>query len=185
MNIDFIYTQTTNKGLTRVNDALLIKDQSIPLLPPDFKYKNFVDNISTNLPHSDFYIQSFLHVVTESVYHYPSTFISEKTWKPISSKRPFIIIGPVGSLQNLHNLGFKTFNNFWDESYDTISDPIVRMTEVVKIIENICDKTIDELQNICISMTDILQYNSDLFLSEFKEKQIEKLINEIILNLYR
>jgi len=185
MNIDFIYAHTTDSGITRINEALLVKDPCIPLLPLDFKYKNFVDNTHLNLPDSNFFIQSFLHVVTETVYHYPSTFISEKTWKPISSKRPFVIVGPIGSLKNLQNLGFKTFGDFWDESYDTIADPVLRMTEIVKIIENICDKTINELQNICISMGDILQYNSDLFFNEFKEKQIEKLKNEIVLNLNR
>lgn len=185
MNIDFIYAHTTDNGITRINENLFIKDPSIPLLPVDFKYKNFVDNIPTKLPASDFYVQSFLHVVTETVYHYPSTLISEKTWKPISSKRPFVIVGPTKSLKNLQNLGFKTFGDFWDESYDTIADPVLRMTEIVKIIEKICNKTINELQNICISMADILQYNSDLFLNEFKEKQIEKLKNEIVLNLNR
>ena len=42
---------------------------------------------------------------------------TEKILKPIQQYHPFILLGMYG-LQNLRNLGFKTFDSVWDESYD-------------------------------------------------------------------
>jgi len=48
------------------------------------------------------------------------TEISEKSFKPMAYRHPFIIFGSVDTLKYLQREGFETFDNLWDESYDSI-----------------------------------------------------------------
>ena len=47
-------------------------------------------------------------------------FVTEKTFKPIQYQHPFMVYGHSGTLKFLHNLGFETFENLFDESYDSV-----------------------------------------------------------------
>ncbi len=76
---------------------------------------------------SAIYEKCLINVITETFYEQVwnktgNIFFSEKTWKPIVCKQAFIMIGPKYSLQYLKELGFRTFDFLWDESYDTAED---------------------------------------------------------------
>jgi len=58
-------------------------------------------------------------------YQGPWPFVTEKTFKPIQYQHPFMIYGQSNTLEFLHNLGFETFENLFDESYDTINTEYV------------------------------------------------------------
>lgn len=58
-------------------------------------------------------------------------FITEKTYKPIMYRHPFLIQGQPGILKHLRTLGFETFENLFDESYDTIDDNDLRLDKIV------------------------------------------------------
>lgn len=70
----------------------------------------------------DVCLNSFISVISEAHFAESSNtlFISEKTFKIIASRHPFIILGNKGTLQKLRDLGYKTFDGFIDESYDTL-----------------------------------------------------------------
>jgi len=117
---------------------------------------------------NNFYIQyntteisakSFLTVVTETRYNSPMQNFSEKVIKPIYAKRPFLLLAPAGTLNLLKELGFKTFNNWWDESYDTITDPVKRLESVYQLSIKILSKDYNQLKKILIQMEDILEHN--------------------------
>ena len=181
--IDLLYTLTD----TRINEKWLIKNDQLREIvnsyPANLKFKNFIDRYSTNQMDNDLYQQCFLHVVTETVYVYPTSFFSEKTAKPLLNKRPFVIIGPVGSLKTLKSLGFNTFSNFWSEDYDTIIDPESRMLAVLDIIEWVSDQSIHDLRLLCIRMQDVLNYNFTYYINEFKNKELTKFEEACIKNL--
>jgi hypothetical protein len=61
-------------------------------------------------------------IVAESVglSRQPNIFISEKTWKPIYAKRLFVLFAKSGSLASLKSMGFQTFGDIIDESYDDV-----------------------------------------------------------------
>lgn len=46
--------------------------------------------------------------------------VSEKTFKPIAFHHPFVVAGQPASLEFLHQRGFETFENLFDQSYDTV-----------------------------------------------------------------
>ena len=47
-------------------------------------------------------------------------FITEKTYKPIAHQHPFMVLGMKGILSHLRSIGFETFDNIFNESYDNL-----------------------------------------------------------------
>jgi len=81
------------------------------------------------------------------------------------SNRPFIIIGAYGSLRTLKEKGFKTFDNFIDESYDNIKDPNQRMKQLFNTVKKINEKTLDELVTHVKDSTEKFFHNSKLMMN--------------------
>lgn len=86
----------------------------------------------------DIYDNYLINLVTETFHinhwnYHSEMFITEKTIKPILSNQIFIIIGPQGILKKLKEFGYRTFGDFFDESYDQLSDK----TRAFKAIETL------------------------------------------------
>jgi hypothetical protein len=118
------------------------------------------DNPVVDKSVSKFY-DSYLHIVAETYQDYSSerAFFSEKIFKPIMFMQPFVLIGEAYALQNLKTLGYKTFDKFIDESYDTIVNDEERLYQSVKSAREFFNKTPEELDNILIEMLPILTHN--------------------------
>ena len=63
-------------------------------------------------------------------------FPTEKTVRPIVGLKPFVIYGPIDHLKNLKKLGFKTYDDFWDESYDQYQG-VERWKKIQQVIDQI------------------------------------------------
>ena len=157
-NLKFIYTD----NFTRIRDQWIIRDHNIIKMlasTPTESYKNFEDSYGR---YNDYAIslsqQAFLYVISETVFDYPSVSVSEKTFKPIVAKRPFILASSPGSLAVLKDHGFKTFEQWWDESYDCIADPTERMKAIVQVINSIETISISELELMYREMQVIIDY---------------------------
>jgi hypothetical protein len=68
------------------------------------------------------YNETAYSVVTETNFMNSYTFYTEKIVKPILAERLFVAFGGQHYLRNLHNLGFRTFGDIIDESYDEEPD---------------------------------------------------------------
>lgn len=114
----------------------------------------------------------FLTVVseTESNNAVP-TFVSEKIWKPIIGMRPFIINGQSKSYKWLRDRGFKTFNQFWQHLHVETADDTPHTC--AKVIEYICDKSTQELEEIYKHILPDLAHNRNRFY-EFSIEQKNK-----------
>ena len=110
---------------------------------------------------ADKFYNSYLHIVAETYQNYSSerSFFSEKIFKPIMYMQPFVIIGEAFALQNLKTLGYKTFDKFIDESYDSIVDDEERMYAAVKSSREFFNKSAEELDTIFVNMLPILIHN--------------------------
>jgi hypothetical protein len=62
-------------------------------------------------------------------------FLTEKIYKPLAFYHPFMVIGAPRILTELEELGFQTFENLFDQSYDTVPD----IDDKLKIIRNNID----------------------------------------------
>lgn len=105
------------------------------------------------------YKKTFLSLVSESNVGSNTIYFSEKTFKPIVTKHPFILLSSPGSLKKLKDLGYKTFDKWWDESYDDAEDYIDRVDMVLKILKELNKKSLSELEVIKKEMKNILDYN--------------------------
>lgn len=73
---------------------------------------------------------SMIYLNTETHYKNENLFISEKTYKPISIGMPFMSLGNPGTLEYLRLIGFETFSEWIDESYD-LDYPLDKRVEIV------------------------------------------------------
>jgi len=106
-----------------------------------------------------YYQNSLISIVTETNYYDSAISLTEKSFKPMKEKHPFITVGVNGALREIRNLGFKTFNDFWDESYDDILDPVDRMKKLNEIIANISSWTAERKIDFRKAVKPILDYN--------------------------
>lgn len=110
--------------------------------------------------------ESFCYVVTETCFWDRKHHLTEKIFKPIVSKMPFILIGPANNLAYLREYGFETFGNWWDESYDSIVDPVARLAAATQVLSNLCSKDLGELEAMLKDINDVLDYNYNRFYSQ-------------------
>lgn len=107
----------------------------------------------------DFYIESFVDIVNESRYAQPTANVSEKVYQSMQFLTPFILVAPPNSLEYLRSLGFKTFSDWWDESYDEERDHWKRLCMIVDLIDEIDSWPYDKINGIYNEMFDVLQFN--------------------------
>jgi hypothetical protein len=141
-------------------------DKEIVLNLP-LKYDDGIDaetqNPAQDDSHEKFY-NSYLCVVTETFFFEQNNlFLSEKIFKPISFFQPFVIIGRPGTLKLLKDLGYKTFSDYWDESYDDELHDAKRLHKAAKIIKSIIKKSNNELTEMLVNMESIFLHNFNVF----------------------
>ena len=109
---------------------------------------------------------NYIYVVTESVFNYSRPYdsfdgmtrdTSEKTWKPIALKMPFIMLHQPYALKRLRDIGYKTFHTIWDESYDEIVDCNKRMTAIVDLVKSLSSR--EDFVDMIESCDDIVEHN--------------------------
>jgi hypothetical protein len=113
-------------------------------------------------------VDAFWHIVTETVFYYNKLHLTEKIFKPIVSKQPFMLLAAPGNLAYLKSYGFKTFDSVIDESYDSVQDPDLRIEAVVKQLHWYCNLTPSEKTDIIRQLEPIILHNFDHFYGEFR-----------------
>jgi hypothetical protein len=98
--------------------------------------ENSPDNRNFQLPRSLINLgKKYLFEITFETMTLGTTFTpSEKTVRTIVAKKPFVVYAPRNFLANLRNLGFQTFGDLWDESYDILEGP-PRYRALMKIVQ--------------------------------------------------
>jgi hypothetical protein len=128
----------------------------------------------------DAHNRSFVNIVTESSYEDNFIFLTEKTFKPIYCAQPFILIGNPHSLKKLRELGFKTFSQWWDESYDEELNFTKRYKKIVKLMEDISSWSLDECLDITQQMEEVFIHNFNILISKTEQNEVKKLLRELI-----
>lgn len=113
--------------------------------------------------------QSLLQVVTETLFFGNKLHLTEKTFKPIVMQQPFIIVSCQGSLEYLRSYGFRTFDDFWDESYDCLDDHS-RISAISQLLQDIDQLSKKEKTHLQKHLADAVEYNFRWFYSrEFED----------------
>ena len=114
---------------------------------------------------ASYYTSIFVDVVAETFVLGNSFFPTEKTFRPILLKKPFIVMGAANHLTNLRAAGFKTFRDYWDEGYDAVS-PKDRYVKILQLIDFIGSKSVHELAAMYADMHTVLEHNYQLILEK-------------------
>jgi hypothetical protein len=108
---------------------------------------------------ADHYKRTLVSIVTETNFSANECTLTEKSFKPFLHKHPFIILGVPGALKGLRELGFQTFGEFWDESYDEIQDPGMRLCHIANILEEIGNWDDAKIRDFRARVKPILDHN--------------------------
>ena len=120
---------------------------------------------------------AFWHIVTETVFYYDKLHLTEKIFKPIVSKQPFMLLAAPGNLAYLKSYGFKTFDSVIDESYDLIQDDNERIDAVVAQMKWYCNLSQEEKSRVIERLAPIVEYNFQHFYGKFKEIITDELLD--------
>ena len=146
------------------------KDQS---LPGDIDKSNLGWQRYVN---SSWYSDTYFSLVVETLVD-GQKFITEKSFKPMAFRHPYIIIGQPGILSQLKNLGFETYDNLFDESYDTILNFNSRADAVIKTIKDFIKQPYDSITLEKIEHNYSLFYDKELVITKIQEEIIQPLID--------
>lgn len=117
-----------------------------------------------------------IQIVPETLYETSKTHLTEKIFKPIVMRQPFIVVGCPGSLAYLKSYGFLTFEPLWNEIYDDIIDPVSRMDAIFNVIHFISNLSDDDFEYMMIKTEAIVAHNHEHFFSEeFEELMMREL----------
>lgn len=125
----------------------------------------------------DLWQQHFLNIVSETVlFPWDTTFVTEKTWKPIVGLRPFIINGQTKIYQWLRDRGFRTFNHHWPHVPIESATEINLHAMIVDVAQFIANKCPQQLTVMYNEMLPDLLHNRQRFF-EFAREQKHKIEN--------
>lgn len=120
---------------------------------------------------------ALFHIVTETIYFDPKLHLTEKIFKPIVAKRPFILVAAPGNLAYLKSYGFRTFDYWIDESYDLETDHYIRIEKITAEIARLCAMDPAELKQMHQEMQTVLEYNFNHFYGKFKNIIVDELVD--------
>lgn len=106
---------------------------------------------------------SLLYLVTETVAGGRRLHLTEKTFKPIAMGMPFVIVSTAGSLEYLRSYGFRTFHDFWDESYDLELDDDVRIEKIAQVLHDLNSLNQYQRQDLLQQARPVIEHNWNHF----------------------
>ena len=114
------------------------------------------------------YNETYFSVVTETFFFIKERpddygrFLSEKTFKPVAMRHPFIVMSTPHFLVKFKELGYKSFSPWINEDYDKEHDDATRMMMIVQEIKRLSNLSPGELEDFLVAMRDICEHNYQL-----------------------
>jgi hypothetical protein len=105
-----------------------------------------------SVDYRDPHIQSALHC-------FPCTFFTEKTWKAVRAKHPFLLLTTPYALRGLRELGYQTFHPYINESYDDIEDDQTRLEAVMNEVERLANMDDNQTRVFLENIHPIVKHN--------------------------
>ena len=123
---------------------------------------------------------SFWHLVPETIFYHDKLHLTEKIFKPIVVKRPFILIGAKDNLKYLKSYGFETFDKWIDESYDSCDDPDKRIEMAVGELAKLSKLSDQQLRKMFFEIREVTEYNFNHFYGNFKKIIVNEMFDNFL-----
>ena len=187
MNLYDNFIEILNNELDTIPIKNISKD-SIPKLEKGYNlmiekkkvvldYEDFETVHGFGMETKELYENTYFSIVAETEFSEYQKSITEKILKPIMHCHPFIVLGSPDSLSTLKKFGFKTFDKWWDESYDKEIDDWSRLIKTYDLINMLVKKSNEEWNYMISDMKDTLEYNKKLLTTFTSEWILEKIKN--------
>jgi len=170
-------------GLVSLNKVTNPKkiDTGIPpaffdMLPMIFDDTNLDQNQANSYMSKDF-LNTYISVITETLYNY-DLFPSEKIYKTIIMGHPFLVLSSKGFLKMLKDMGYKTFDKWFDESYDNEDSLLLRIEKISREVQKFIQLTHKERGEQLLEMLPILRYNFEKYISDLEDRNFQKLLED-------
>ena len=139
----------------QLNSTSKLHDVDVP------KIKNINDLMETPLVFTQVMQSAYINLVVEAYYsdymiNYP--FVTEKIWRNLVYRKPFICVGQKHILKQLHHWGYKTFHPWIDEEYDNLDDDD-RIFAIFDQVKKLCSMSDAEVATMCGEMEHIHDHN--------------------------
>lgn len=176
---NFVFDAIENNRLQQKILTTYVKSAS-PLFHSKFLYepdiKHFDENITDSVTPVDYqgimltlslivpiqiYNQTAYSIITETHADNRYSFFTEKIFKPMMAHRLFVAFSGWKYLENIRALGFQTFDNVIDESYDHIRNDEERWAAAFEQVKRLCD--MDQTQ-VLEKISDRTQHNYNLIM---------------------
>jgi hypothetical protein len=150
--------------LDSIQEELVTSFPDLYLDSEDLLTNKAVLDASTNY----LYNETYFSVVTETLFFRKERpddygrFLSEKTFKPVAMKHPFIIVSTPNFLEKFKEIGYKSFSPWINEDYDKEDDDATRMMMIVREIDRLVNLSAEELEEFLVAMRDICEHNYQL-----------------------
>lgn len=147
------------RALAPFMDALDAKGQLVLGRREDQSLEDFLLTVTLgehNLPERQ---RSWFTVVNETEITGPRR-ITEKPFKSLIDFHPTIVIGNHGALPLIRELGFRTFEGYFDEAYDAMDDPRARFEAVYAQVRRLCETPEAELARLEAGIFPVLKHNA-------------------------
>lgn len=160
-------------------DCELLPDIEIEGTHSEINFRGVTTAISRVIP-TGIYNRTAYSIVAETNGKNGITFFTEKIAKPLIGKRLFVVFSGYKFLELLQSLGFKTFSNVIDESYDQIYDDQERFAAAFRQVKKLCETNQVGVTN---KIKDVVEHNYKIIMEtnwhHHMISQVQKKIDEL------
>lgn len=159
-NKDYLFTLGTILLDTEYNQ----QNENLADLKPDLHNKLFNETYFSILTETNFPIMRYHQTFRDPniLYDNVGRLYSEKIFRCMLYKHPFIAVACPEFLKGLHRLGYKTFDGIIDESYDNEIDGAKRLLKIAKEAKRLCELDQNQLAEFLSKCKDICDYNFEV-----------------------
>ena len=166
-NIIHYHSYPYNQDFPEIVEILKEHETEILNLPPMYiDTDELIENKAIPLSSTDmYYSNTYFSVVSETNFYTTlpgfesGRFFSEKTFKPILERHPFILVAPPHSLDLLRRLGYRTFSSIINETYDIEPNDFRRLSMITNEIKRLCNLNPEELRVFLEKAREICEFN--------------------------
>ena len=160
------YRKSIIESLTPLQDQIRYNWHGVDIVDSSYSAKIVVEDA----------VDTAVHIVAETIFDQNKVHLTEKIFKPIVMRQPFVVFAGAGALAYLRRYGFQTFDSVWDESYDHEPDHQIRASKILKLISSLNNQSEEQFKNTIDQCHSIVRHNVDHFFSnQFEEILLKEL----------
>jgi hypothetical protein len=127
-----------------------------------------------------FFQDSYLGIITDTFFETSAVFFSEKVFNAINFYQLFAYLGAPHSLAYLHSLGYETFGDIIDESYDSLEDHGQRLFAYTQSVTDFLKQPIETIRLAYEKSVDKLHHNKVLLNSQRPDREFTQILAQAL-----